>query len=222
MNADVVKGLFRAYIDEPDGTFVTSADINLYLDRGYDEFRLRVNNYDSDFYAVDIDISVTANNEYDLSSTGTEAVTLVGPAPSVGASAAMIRLNMVRATSTSGSGRGFIYRAVSGMRALDSAYQSWAMQNTKLLLSEVTSGTLRLSYIPVASVGWDVAGEFIDSLGPFHDLIALYAYKQYAIRDNADNGPLRIQTEIRERDFKGYLSQHNHETNQYVNQVWNS
>ena len=91
-----------------------------------------------------------------------------------------------------------------------------------LMFSESVTETFQLSYVPVSDVNWDAAGQYVDSLGPYHDLIALYAYKQYAIRDNAINQPLANQLAVREKDFKDYLSSPNHETNQYVNQDWSS
>ena len=67
MNAPDVKALFQSYIDEPDGTFITSANINTYLDAGYNEFRLRVSEYNNDFYARQVVISVNGTDSYDLS-----------------------------------------------------------------------------------------------------------------------------------------------------------
>ena len=224
MNTAEIKALFQAYIDEPDGTFVTNANLNSYLDAGYNEFRLRVNEYNPDFYARQVIITVNAANSYNLSSDAVpaEAVTLVGPAPSVGAANAMIRLNSVRATDAAGTQRGVIYRAVSGLRSLESNYQSWCLLGTTLTLSERLTQSFQLSYVPVADINWDAAAGFVDMLGPFHDVIALYAYKQYAIRDNALNQAWQMQMQIREADFKSYLSGPNYEANQYVNQDWYS
>tara|TARA_A100001391_G_scaffold183371_1_gene150564 strand:+ start:500 stop:1180 length:681 start_codon:yes stop_codon:yes gene_type:complete len=222
MNAPDVKALFQSYIDEPDGTFITSANINTYLDAGYNEFRLRVSEYNSDFYARQVVISTNGTDSYDLSSTSGNPVTLIGPAPSVGTANAMIRLNSVRISNATGTERGAIYKAVSGIRGLQANYQSWAMIGTVLMFSESVTETFQLSYVAVADINWDAAGQYIDSLGPYHDLIALYAYKQYAIRDNAINQPLQAQLAIREKDFRDYLSSPNHETNQYVNQDWSS
>ena len=222
MNAGEVKSLFQSYIDEPDGTFVTNANLNTYLDAGYNEFRFRVNEYNPDFYATSAVISVNGSDSYDLSSASGNPVTLVGPAPSVGAANAMIRLNAVRISNAAGTERGAIYKAVSGIRSLQANFQSWALIGTVLTLSESVTETFQLSYVPVADINWDVAGTFIDTLGPFHDLIALYAYKQYAIRDNAVNPAWQMQLQMREIDFRHYLSGPNYETNQYVNQVWSS
>jgi hypothetical protein len=81
---------------------------------------------------------------------------------------------------------------------------------------------MSLSYVPVADINWDIGTGFVDTLGPFHDLIALYAYKQYAIRDNAINQAWQMQLSVREVDFRQYLSSPNYEANQYVNQDWSS
>ena len=291
MNAPDVKALFQSYIDEPDGTFVTSANLNTYLDAGYNEFRLRVSEYNNDFYARQVIISLVGADTYDLSSTSGNPVSIIGPAPTVSTTSsaalagqpvivvastvgfylsqtitvnptgfgaqtttianinrstntitlavnlanamtagdsvvspvdAMIRLNSVRISNATGTTRGAIYKAVSGIRGLQANYQSWAMIGTSLMFSESNSETFQLSYVPVADINWDAAGQYIDSLGPYHDLIALYAYKQYAIRDTALNPAWKMQLDIRERDFRDYLSSPNHETNQYVNQDWSS
>ena len=136
MNAGEVKSLFQSYIDEPDGTFVTNANLNTYLDAGYNEFRFRVNEYNPDFYATSAVISVNGSDSYDLSSASGNPVTLVGPAPSVGAANAMIRLNTVRISNAAGTERGAIYKAVSGIRSLPANFQSWALIGTVLTLSE--------------------------------------------------------------------------------------
>jgi hypothetical protein len=212
-----VKSLFRAYIDEPDATFVTDADLNTYLAAGYNEFRLRVNEYDPDFYAAQVIITPNNANFYDLADAANPVV-LLGPAA---IAAAMIRLNSVRRTDAAGTERGFILTAVNGLRALDANYQSWALIGTRLTFSERTSDTYQLSYVPISTVNWTTS-TFIDSLSPFHDLIALYAYKQYAIRDNAINQAWQYQLSVREKDFRDYLSGFNYESNQYVSQDWYS
>jgi hypothetical protein len=224
MNAGEVKSLFQAYIDEPDGTFITNANLNTYLDAGYNEFRYRVNEYNPDFYARQVLITYNGTDSYDLSSdtVPAAAVTLVGSAPSVGAANAMIRLNSVRISDAAGTRRGAIYKAVSGIRGLQATFESWTLIGSVLRLSESTTNTFEISYVPVADINWDVGATYIDSLGPFHDLIALYAYKQYAIRDNAVNPAWQMQLSMRESDFRHYLSGPNYETNQYVNQDWAS
>jgi hypothetical protein len=291
MNAGEVKSLFQSYIDEPDGTFITNANLNTYLAAGYNEFRFRVNEYNPDFYARQVIISLNASDTYDLSSTSGNSVSIVGPAPIVsttsGAAAAgqpiivvastvgfylsqtitvnptgfgaqtttianinrstntitlavnlanamtagdsvvspvdaMIRLNSVRISNATGTTRGAIFKAVSGIRSLQANYQSWTLIDTKLMFSESQTETFEVSYAPVPSIDWDSATAFIDTLGPFHDLIALYAYKQYAIRDNALNPAWQMQSQMREVDFRHYLSGPNYETNQYVNQDWSS
>jgi hypothetical protein len=219
-----IKSLFQSYIDEPDGTFITNANLNTYLDAGYNEFRFRVSEYNPDFYSTQVVIAINGVDTYDLSSDAVppELVTIVGSAPSVGTANAMIRLNSVRLTNAAGTTRGLIYKAVSGIRPLQANYQAWALIGTVLNLSESITESMSLSYVPVADINWDIGTGFVDTLGPFHDLIALYAYKQYAIRDNAINQAWQMQLSVREVDFRQYLSSPNYEANQYVNQDWSS
>ncbi len=48
---------FRQYIDEPDQTFVSDADVNTYLDDGYREFRNMVCDINPVIYNVTADIA---------------------------------------------------------------------------------------------------------------------------------------------------------------------
>ena len=94
---------------------------------------------------------------------------------------------------------------------MDRLSQRYILGGTVLRFSESQSGeTVRIEYVPVSAVDWTrlTAGdnEFVDDFDAFHDLIALYAYKQYSIRDGAPNPELDGQLARREVELELYLS----------------
>ena len=56
----------------------------------------------------------------------------------------------------------------------------------------------------------------------FHDIIALLAYKQYAIRDANVNQPLMMQLGMRLRELEAYMNRRNFEGVQYVKRTSDS
>ena len=89
--------------------------------------------------------------------------------------------------------------------------------NTRLMFSESLQDEVTLSYIPEQTINWGpTSADFIDNMSQFHDMIALYATKQYQIRDAAINQPLMIQLNQRERDLDTYVVTRNWDGPQYV------
>ena len=58
MNTTQIVDLFKSYMDEPDSTFVTTADVSTYLNRGLAEFRQRIMEYKPDMFLRDVVITV--------------------------------------------------------------------------------------------------------------------------------------------------------------------
>ena len=66
----------------------------------------------------------------------------------------------------------------------------YALVKNKLIFNGRTSNTYRIEYVPVHNVNFENSGAistYIDDLDTFHDMIALMAYKRYAIRDGAES-----------------------------------
>ena len=226
------QALFRSYIDEPDSTFITDADISTYLQRGYDEFRHLVIQIDPSTYQLPIFWGVSNALFYDLSAP-TSTVRLLGSTPQIGGVTAPRLVQIVDiqldtsstlGTTTATMPSNFTtYHPVTLNPAPNSEalyFQSGAytLQGTTLLFSESITGTLGMKYVPESSVVWTVggAGVYIDDLTLFHDLIALLAYKQYAIRDGAINEPLERQLAVRSVGLKEYLQSRVQGGAQYV------
>ena len=182
-----IVALFRAYCDEPDATFLTDADVTSYLREGYDEFRRKVSVLDPYVYAIDVDITVSADS-YDLAD--------------------------VANTNNIGS---YQYKGTSSFKGLINSYRTYLLMGTKLLFSENVGQTLTLSYIPEQNITWTAAStDLPDNLTQFHDMIALYATKQYQIRDAAINNPLMMQLQQRERDLEAYVVTRNIDGPHYI------
>ena len=134
--------------------------------------------------------------------------------------APMVSLNNVRYTNTAGTTRGRMFRMVSNLRTLETDYESVSLINTVLTFSVTISGSLLLTYVPDPSITWASGSTtFIDNFGMFHDLIALYAYKQYAIRDAAANPIIFSQIKDREQRLQAHVLSMRQEGSQYVNRV---
>ncbi|QDP63970.1 MAG: hypothetical protein Unbinned3620contig1001_16 [Prokaryotic dsDNA virus sp.] len=221
-NAEFVINTFRTYIDEPDQTFVPNNLVTKMLQVGYNEFRNKVITYDPSIYARTAEYTLTDAIQLDLS-----AVTPTGFAgPIVGALATTPgeRLEMLISAYRPGETTGtplVVYNPVQSLAALQSTVGSYFFTDGILMFTGRITTTLRLAYVPDSNVSWDPAAPsaYIDDLGLFHDLIALYAYKQYAIADAAINEPLLYQLEKREAALEEYLTHRNVGSANYVNDV---
>lgn len=223
MNVGQTFQLFKQYCDEPDATFLTNADAATYLNVGYNEFRTVIQQIDPEVFATSTVLTVDGRT-YDLNSNAAvpEAVTLLGSAPLINgvATQPMIMLLNLRYTDPAGTSRGRILRMVPNLRTLETDYESVSLINTTLNFSVTISGTLLITYVAEPSVTWSATStDFLDNFGMFHDVVALYAYKQYAIRDAAANPVLFSQAEKREEQLRAHIMSMRQEANQYVNRV---
>jgi hypothetical protein len=209
-----VSDLFRSYCDEPDTTFLTAANVAQYLELGYNEFREFVSSVVPNTYAVEVTLTPTGTS-YDLA-TGT--VKLLGATPTT---ARMVSLLSVKTRGSNDDPNATIWSGVPSKRALQTATRGYYLEGTTLYFSAQPTGTLALYYIPESTVNWaNVAGnEWIDDLVQFHDLIALIAYKQYAIRDGAVNQALTQQMQQRMTALVTHISRRNFEGPQYISRT---
>jgi len=134
--------------------------------------------------------------------------------------APLVSLNNVRYSNSAGTNRGRIFRMVSNLRTLETDYESVSLINTVLTFSITISGTVLVTYVPDPALTWASGSTaFIDNFGMFHDLIALYAYKQYAIRDAAVNPIIFEQIKNREQKLQAHILSMRQEGTQYVNRT---
>tara|TARA_R110000751_G_C13772242_1_gene480261 strand:+ start:1612 stop:2307 length:696 start_codon:yes stop_codon:yes gene_type:complete len=208
-NADFVINTFRTYIDEPDQTFVSNSLVTKMLQVGYNEFRNKVITYDPSTYTKTADYVLHSAMEIDLAALTPTGFTgpVVGPLAVTAGERLELLLSLYRPGEVTGTPL-VVYSPVQSISALQASMGSYYFADGLLMLSGRITATLRLAYVPDSDVSWDPAAPsaYIDDLGLFHDLIALYAYKQYAISDAAINQPLLYQLEKREAALEEYLT----------------
>ena len=220
MFVNEVADLFRDYCDEPDTTFLTNANVATYLKLGYGQFREVVINANPQFYAISQDISLSNANSYDFA---TAAVKIMGARANLTAP----RVHKI-VTLYKIDGSGNIVWFIKPVGNLEQLYQNisdnnrYCLVDIKLHFAYNTSGDYRLWYVPVddysalapalgAGSGVDWTGGLaattteIDELYQFHDLIALYAYEQYAIRDGGISAHLQAHKKKRIKELEDYV-----------------
>jgi hypothetical protein len=209
-----VSSLFRSYCDEPDTTFLTDANVAQYLELGYNEFRDLITGISPQTYALGITIAPTGTS-YNLA---TGAVAVLGAAPTT---TRMVTLLSIKTRGADDDPDNTIWQGLPSRRALQTASRGFCLEGTTLYFSAKPTGSLILYYIPESTVDWtNTAGnEWIDDLVQFHDLIALLAYKQYAVRDGAVNKPLEVQMNQRMIDLLSNIARRNVESTQYVSRT---
>lgn len=207
---------FRQYIDEPDQTFVSDADVETYLDDGYREFRNIVCDINPMIYNVSQGITLADVDSLDLT---TSTPKFLGEHADASAGS-LVRINSFNRVDATGRILGR-FQGVSNVRALQVMPSSYYLKGTVLMFSRKLTGSYSLEYVPAVNITWTGGGAsaFIDDLSPFHDLIPLLAYRQYAIVDGAENGPIIRQTEIRLRRFMEYLQDRAHDGCDYVQNI---
>jgi len=209
MNVGQVKALFKDFIDEADTTFISSANVALYCEIGYNQFRNVVNECDPSYYMEDYELSLV-DGEMDLSTTavsGEAGKFLLGDPADAPAKGQLSRLVKVASIGTSGDlTPAFYYTAAQGRDELQITADSFVLEGTVLRFSGKITDTIRLYYLPKTTVDFTEAdATLIDDLTEFHDLIVLFAYGNYAIRDGAGNQQIALQGKTREEAFRAYL-----------------
>lgn len=202
MNTGEVASLFRGYTDEADKTFLTDADVKIYLDIGYKQFRRYVNTLMPVAYAEKVDISLANADNYDLA---TGAVKLLG-------SAATSRLHKLISVALLDS-KDEVSLFYTGVATRDVLLDTivfggglYYFENTTIYFATKMTENFRLTYVAEPTVDFSAAAAFIDDYESFHDLIALLAYDQYAVRDSATNEQLISLLGRRVVEFQDYLS----------------
>jgi len=204
MLAEEIARDFRVYMDEPDQTFVDAAQLAIWLEKAYDDFRALVTEIDPYVYTRSQTYSLSAVRKLDLAAA----------APPILGSTATNRLyqliNIYQVESTTLSDN--ILRRLEPAVALTSTYDlraDYTLKGTELFFTGEMSMDIRVDYIPEPTIVWATAAVggsvYVDDLNRFHDIIALIAYLQYAIADSADNVQLVAVLGRRQRQLRAYL-----------------
>ena len=192
----------RTYMDEPDQTFLTDTILSALMGIAYQEFRQKVMQADPSIISTTRDLTLAGVNSVDLSAIPTP---ILG-APATSANRMVKLLSVYVVDSTTGLPMG-MFTGVGNIQALVHGGSLYYLQGTTLWLSSNVTDTIRLLYVPS---GRDVLWQTVntaqpDDLDPVHDLIPLYAFRQYQMMDSAVSEALSIQIAFREKALEEYL-----------------
>lgn len=225
MTIKEIAELLRAYTDEPDETFMSDNDVKAFLGQGYREFRDLVTKIEPQAYAIGASFTLTNTAFIDLATTNVTFADLsVGKI--LGNSATdgkkMGRIITLSSVTAGTSPAAYIYQPVSSDAALQTTSSSYMLSGTKLMISGTITSPMAIAYVPMPiSTTWSnlAATTELDDFGMFHDIVALLAYKQYAIRDGAINDVLMGQLQARLSDLEQGVTHRNLEAPHYVQRV---
>lgn len=213
--------MFKSYMDEADTTFITTPQVELYLSQGYNDFRQAVCNIDPFIYASQHLLTATGSSIDLTVPSGTPVATLCGPTATAGRKLERL-LRLARINTIAGNS---VIRYLPGAPSERSLpFDGYTLNNTTLIFGGTSSGTqaFRIEYVPYHNI--DFTGgtsSYIDELDGFHDMIPLYAYLRYAVRDAADLPQVNQELARKVTNLQTYLEQgRNHEGSQYVNWAW--
>jgi len=211
MTVTEVRALFDSLADEVDRSFISDAQARAALSRAYGEFRRVVTRGDAWFYAEPVVLTISGSS-YNLA---TGPVSILGASPT---NTKMVRALVVELwNATTGTSRGFFKPAamtedamLPGSEPFADTVGTFIIRGRELIFDRTLATTVRLWYVPVSTVNWNLDGpgdtEYIDDLDDsFHDLIALLAITNYYnLRDGAEWGAITN----RKRELLGDLHQH--------------
>lgn len=224
MTIKEIAELLRAYTDEPDETFMSNDDVKAFLGQGYREFRDLITAIEPTAFSAGAAMTLSSVSFIDLATTNvtfpdTSTGTIMGASATDGKRMAhIIDLSLIGPNLTPS----YIFNPVSSAAALYTTPSSYMLGGTKLLFSGLITNTLMLAYVPLPlSTTWSslTAVTEPDDFGNFHDIIALLAYKQYAIRDGAINEVLMAQLQARLADLGAGITHRVIEAPHYVQRV---
>lgn len=253
MNTTEVAALFRNYCDEPDESFLTTADVALYCKLGYDQFLNFVSENNPNVRLRGTVITLNNAQRYDLSqgsslATGVGTPSILGPNPNTINGAGnfdelprMTKLVSIYSMNPTTQVPVTVYNIVSNLEAVTPHGNSNTVQwgGSSLTFSVAQTATFMILYnfeqtigLVVNNPGGVAAGQpnqswltgagaiinqFInDDLQQWHDMIALFAYDQYAIADLSSNPILNQRLAQRKVEFREYLMQRS-SASMYVN-----
>lgn len=216
MNTTEVRDMFKSYADESDATFLTDTQTSLYLKEGYNDFRRAVCEVDPFIYAIEFLFTMPSSGILDLTTTTPKL--LGNSASDATAGFKLERLLRVARINDLTNNEVIEYlTAAPSEKNLGIGWQSYTFVQDKIITYGTGTSTYRLEYVPYHNVDFAAGNAFIDNLDNFHDMIPLYAYSRYAIRDGADNPQLLQEIARKIASLKEFLeSGRSRQGSQYV------
>lgn len=216
MTIQQIARLFRQFVDEPNKTFLSDDDVRVYLSIAYDQFREIATQADPKTFSEGLaSIAMTGQSVLDLSSN---PIVPGGPPSILGTTAfqagtGMLRLTEIIQTGTLGGAD--ITSIFRGAGSLNDLYvpdllsaTTYYLTNRTLLFSDTIQGNITIVGIKQQDPAlWTnlSANTYPDDLVSYHDLIALLAYRNYAVRDGALAEAAEAQLAKRTNEFTEYI-----------------
>ena len=199
-----VHALFMRYCDDTDRNGFSPIVAAQYLELGYNEFRDIVSDYNKDYYAITRVVPV-AGFTVNLS-------TIANPITGATVATEGVRLAQLTRVSLPDATTGLPRLLMQGMNTPEDyvgCTYGYYLAGDILNFSAQINENVRLDYIPCSGVDWTKYAvgdkQFIDNLVPWHDLIALIAYAQYAVWDQADHSQVIQLHQRRMEAFRNFL-----------------
>ena len=202
---DQVATYFRRLVDDQDQTFFPQAELAQALQLGYQQFRNLIYSHQPDVLQVTYQVTVPGSFTLDLNNI------LFGATPTQPRCMRIVRIQVL---NSDGSIRHIIkpVGSVEQQRALGwGAIPAWTLQGRVLRFNYSCSDTIQIVYLPQDQINWAAgvvpgSNAYIDDLTEWHDLIALFAVQQYAIKDFQMNPGIQVQLDRRLKDFHSFLA----------------
>jgi len=218
MTIQQIARLFRQFVDEPNKTFLTDDDVKLYLQIAYDQFREIATEIDPKTFAEKLaDVPLGNQTQIDL----TQSPIVAGGTNSILGNTAyasgrvMLRITDVVQTSTLGdlSTLTQILRAAGSYNDLYVpdllAAPTYYLQGNIMFFGEGMAGNYTILGVkqqdPALWSNLSATTPPDTTAINYHDLIALIAYRNYAVRDGALSQAAETQLAQRKAEFMEYI-----------------
>jgi hypothetical protein len=210
VNSLEVKAFFRNLASEPDLTFFDASMETAACKRAHSRFRRVIVKHRPEFLEEYVDITLSSASLIDLE---LGAVKLFGNTPTIANGPALKIIQMCEVDAAGAAGNvSTIYRFVrSRKELLSSSYVSEPcvhLSGKKIVFPSSVSGIFRVYYVGTGIVDWaNAAAQFVDNFADYHDLIAYYAYEEYAALDQAFPEAIAQKLSRLETEFAEHLSE---------------
>lgn len=211
-----VANYFRQICAEPDASYLTDANVATALSLAYEDFRDYVTSVKPGHFATRVYVNVASATYKDLSSTlfaqtenGTRAKYIVA-------------VYVCKANDTTD-----LYYQLRPMGSLEalrrSAESGYYLEGQTIHFGEEKQTNICIIYVPESTVDWTQldSGDnaYIDELIPYHDLIALMAYRHFELREAVQHDMVEKHIARRKRDLAVYLNNRLYGSGQYTDDV---